>query len=127
MGRASSICVRPGCYEYAVKDGRCYEHALKHGWDSSTRRKPAGWELTRQRVLRRDRYRCKVCGRRATVVDHILSQRFGGSEQQRNLQAMCSACHSAKTQDEARLGKAAIRMSSGQLTAEVADLVARWS
>jgi 5-methylcytosine-specific restriction endonuclease McrA len=68
-----------------------------------------------------------MCGARATVVDHIVAQRFGGGEQQANLQALCSRCHSAKTQDEARLGKQAKTMSADELKAAVEALVDRWT
>lgn len=75
-------------------------------WDKSDRRArlPQDWPTRRQRVLRRDGYRCKaiVDGRRcpnpARDVDHI--QR-GDDHRESNLQALCVGCHKAKTAAEA--------------------------
>src|SRR5262249_47698812 len=49
------------------------------------------WLDVRHMVLRRDHNRCVVpgCGRRATIVDHILSRREGGSDTPNNLRSLC--------------------------------------
>ena len=49
------------------------------------------WRRTRERVLRRDGYRCAVpgCSTRASVVDHLVSRRAGGSDAEHNLRSLC--------------------------------------
>lgn len=59
-----------------------------------------GWRKIRERVLRRDRYRCRSCGRRATEVHHASYDRLtmdGGDD--RNLYSLCRECHDAVTFD----------------------------
>lgn len=63
------------------------------------------WEKTRKRVLKRGKHLCQPCLRTgrptpATEVDHIIPKSRGGSEDESNLQAICSACHTEKTQSE---------------------------
>jgi 5-methylcytosine-specific restriction protein A len=51
------------------------------------------WKTTRLAVLRRDGFVCVMaCGRRATIADHILSRRSGGSDAMSNLRSLCVAC-----------------------------------
>jgi 5-methylcytosine-specific restriction enzyme A len=49
------------------------------------------WVRLRQVALERDGHRCVVqgCGARATVVDHIVSRRAGGSDSLDNLRSLC--------------------------------------
>ena len=62
------------------------------------------WELARTQVLRRDAFICQVCLHNkpsritaAHAVDHIVTKSRGGTDELRNLQAICNACHVAKT------------------------------
>jgi 5-methylcytosine-specific restriction endonuclease McrA len=74
-------------------------------WDNSDRRArlPKDWHTRRQRVLRRDGYRCKVLkeGRRCTNpardVDHVVR---GDDHSESNLRAICVGCHKAKSSAE---------------------------
>ena len=52
----------------------------------------AAGEETRLRILTRDGFRCFApgCERRATICDHILSRRNGGSDDDGNLRSACS-------------------------------------
>lgn len=64
------------------------------------------WEVTRKRILRRDKGLCQVClqvgcYRPAKAVDHIKSKAEGGDDADGNLQSICKTCHDAKTADEA--------------------------
>ena len=63
-----------------------------------------GGRLTkiRERILLRDCYTCRVCGRVGTdlVVDHIIPLADGGREDDSNRQALCVACHDAKSERE---------------------------
>ena len=49
------------------------------------------WKNLRRYVLERDRYRCSVigCKQEATIVDHIVGRRDGGSDHPHNLRCMC--------------------------------------
>ena len=65
----------------------------------------AEWEQTRKRILSRDKGLCQVCKadgrlRPAKQVDHKVPKAEGGTEDDDNLQAICSDCHKAKTAKE---------------------------
>lgn len=74
-----------------------------HGWGSSDRRQelPPSWHQIRQRILRRDNYKCQIngphCAGQATEVDHIVR---GTNHEETNLQAACRPCHARKTSRE---------------------------
>ena len=56
--------------------------------------RPAGYSRTG--VLRRDRYRCAYCGRKATSVDHVLPASRGGDWSWLNTVAACAPCNLRK-------------------------------
>jgi 5-methylcytosine-specific restriction endonuclease McrA len=51
------------------------------------------WRALRVFVLERDGHRCAVpgCVERASVVDHVKSRRFGGTDDPDNLRSLCRA------------------------------------
>ncbi|MFO7943479.1 MAG: HNH endonuclease, partial [Anaerolineales bacterium] len=55
----------------------------------------AGWQATRRAVLRRDKYRCTVCGRRNNLHIHHVGLKAGtpGAENLDNLTTLCGQCH----------------------------------
>ncbi len=56
---------------------------------------PELYERLRQQVLRRDGWRCQVCGAMSNLeVHHIEFRSRGGSDSEENLIAVCSVCHS---------------------------------
>lgn len=60
------------------------------------------WMQIRERIMRRDCSLCQTCKRKgritlATEVDHITALDNGGSNDDRNLEAICAECHKAKT------------------------------
>ena len=64
------------------------------------------WDKLRLRILARDLYLCQTCLSRgrptpATCVDHITPKAQDGTDDPENLQALCDACHRAKTKREA--------------------------
>ena len=63
-----------------------------------------GWKLTkiRERVLLRDEYTCRGCGRVSSSleVDHVVPLHLGGSESDENRQSICVECHEAKSERE---------------------------
>jgi 5-methylcytosine-specific restriction protein A len=93
----------------AVKNGRCEDHKIKHGWNhtnnSDRRGYDSKWRKTRKRILERDGYLCQVCLesgiiREAKQVDHIKNKKSGGTDDDSNLQAICIPCHKEKTRLE---------------------------
>ncbi|MEQ7870735.1 HNH endonuclease signature motif containing protein [Chromohalobacter salexigens] len=41
----------------------------------------------------------------ASEVDHIVGQAFGGTDDDDNLEAICTPCHKAKTARESQSGR----------------------
>jgi 5-methylcytosine-specific restriction endonuclease McrA len=66
----------------------------------------ADWRARRLRLLIRDAYTCRDCGRvthgSAAHVDHITPLEDGGTDNDANLETLCEACHGRKTRDEQR-------------------------
>lgn len=65
------------------------------------------WMATRRRVMLRDKFTCAMCGavRYDHEVDHLIPLEQGGSNEDENLQLLCSGpgrCHSIKTAEEAK-------------------------
>jgi 5-methylcytosine-specific restriction endonuclease McrA len=57
----------------------------------------ASWQRLRKRVLVRDGYRCRYCGKAATTADHVLPPGSGGAElSDDNLVAACAPCNRSK-------------------------------
>lgn len=52
--------------------------------------------MTRSGVLRRDRYACVYCARRADTIDHVMPRSRGGRHSWENCVACCKRCNSAK-------------------------------
>ena len=97
-------------------NGYCDEHkAQASGWTKREQHKGNRhqrgygneWTKLRIEILRRDKNLCQPCMRagrltEAHAVDHIKPKAKGGTDEPRNLEAICKACHAAKTQREAR-------------------------
>lgn len=80
------------------------------GWTGKGSRHERGygteWVKARARVLKRDMHLCQPCrqaGRltEAKAVDHIKPKAKGGTDDDDNLQAICTDCHADKTTREA--------------------------
>ncbi|MBO9377901.1 HNH endonuclease [Sphingomonas histidinilytica] len=80
------------------------------GWSRTKSRQERGygaaWDRTRKRILQRDKHLCQPCLKRGVVrpgpeVDHVTPKAEGGTEDDDNLQAICSDCHKRKTAEEA--------------------------
>ena len=72
---------------------------------TSSRTRGSAWQEIRRQVIERDQGLCQACARFGHVtlareVDHARPLWAGGSDQLRNLQALCLAHHRAKTSDE---------------------------
>jgi 5-methylcytosine-specific restriction endonuclease McrA len=63
-----------------------------------------GWKLhkIRERILLRDCYTCRRCGRVSIdlEVDHIVPLHLGGPESDENRQSLCRECHDTKSEQE---------------------------
>jgi 5-methylcytosine-specific restriction endonuclease McrA len=55
--------------------------------------KRAAYFVTRLAVAKRDKYRCRICGRQATDTHHILYRSQGGPDELWNLVCLCRSCH----------------------------------
>jgi 5-methylcytosine-specific restriction endonuclease McrA len=66
----------------------------------------ADWRAKRERILVRDAFVCRACGRvvsgHEANVDHIVPLEDGGSDRDDNLQTLCRSCHGTKTHAEQR-------------------------
>ncbi|WP_151444282.1 HNH endonuclease [Halomonas lysinitropha] len=114
-GKPPRPCRAPMCSgKTTERQGYCEEHVhLATGWQrtqqgkNSTERGYGGhWRKLRRVVMQRDGGLCQPCrqaGRitSASAVDHIVPKGEGGTDSHDNLQAICSPCHKAKTQQEA--------------------------
>lgn len=59
------------------------------------------WKAIRHKVLQRDNFKCRQCGRRAELeIDHIRPVKSGGDDRPSNLQTLCRECHIKKTSRE---------------------------
>ena len=67
------------------------------------------WPRIRRKVLRRDKYRCQICGNRGNEVDHIIEIQDGGLSVMENLRTLCHNCHKRKTWMEKQRRAAAKR------------------
>lgn len=72
-----------------MRGGRCRAHQLAKTRPGST----SAWRRVRAQVLKRDGYRCRLCGAPATHVDHIVPVREGGTDEPVNLPALCERCN----------------------------------
>ena len=59
------------------------------------------WDKVRQRIFKRDCGLCQVCNlagriKVGTEIDHIVAVTNGGTDEECNLQVICSECHLAK-------------------------------
>lgn len=64
------------------------------------------WAALRTRILVRDSFTCRSCNvvayGLAAHVDHIVPLELGGTDDEANLQTLCSRCHGRKTRSEQR-------------------------
>lgn len=111
---APSRCSEPSCGAIATNRGRCGEHQRpawvnrapaheRYGQSGSAR------AALHKRILKRDDYRCYVCGGDgADEVDHIIAVGEGGSRTDpANLAAIHGEpCHEEKTKLERARGRA---------------------
>ena len=114
--QAARPCRHKGCNQL-VRDGSgyCQTHQSdrKIGKFSDKRRGSrhergygSEWDKTRIRILKRDNGLCQPCLKVGQVsvaraVDHIVPKSEDGTDDDWNLQAICTECHRKKTSEEA--------------------------
>lgn len=85
-------------------------HSSGNNWQHTKSRHERGyghaWDKLRKIAMQRDCWLCQPCLKAgkatpATECDHINPKANGGTDDIENLQAICSACHADKTQQEA--------------------------
>jgi len=96
MGRLSSLKPRVGGIGARVKTATIAETVRTRGW---------AWQKIRTRIMERDAGLCQPSLRHglvvmATEVDHIKPLEQGGTDDDRNLQAISAEPHKAKTKAE---------------------------
>lgn len=74
------------------------------------------WEITRERIRERDLGLCQPCARAdrvtaGTECDHIVPKSQGGTDDEANLQWICTECHREKSAREGTGG--VVENSSG--------------
>lgn len=52
--------------------------------------------FTKHGVLKRDRFKCAYCGKKATTIDHVLPRALGGKNDWKNCVAACFKCNNKK-------------------------------
>lgn len=121
--RLKRACRKPGCPGTTIdRSGYCDKHKPEEAcwkrWQDkkgNDRQRGYGtaWRKLRKRILERDRYLCQVCLKNGVIkagseVDHIRSKATGGTDNDDNLQAICTRCHREKTATERpRMGRGA--------------------
>lgn len=114
---APKPCRHAGCGQL-VSDGTGYctahqddrkigKFADQHRGSRHDRGYGREWQVTRKRILSRDKGLCQPClqasrYRPAQQVDHIIPKAEHGTDADSNLQSICKPCHDAKTQAEAQ-------------------------
>ena len=80
------------------------------------------WQHTRRRVLDRDGWRCRKCGRPGRLeVHHVVPLHQGGDGYALdNLESICPSCHIAITVEDNRRKPSPAEEAWGQLVAEAA-------
>ena len=119
MPKAPRKCPVQGCENRITTTRYCTEHTV--AWagkrtESGHVTGTAAWKRLRLKVLARDGYQCQVRGPNCTVtaaqVDHVVNVAAGGPAlDPANLQSICAACHSRKSQREATTARNAWKRS----------------
>ena len=106
-------CAQLGCGVLVMHGAsRCAQHQVREASFADKRRGSrqergygAAWDKTRLRILARDGGVCQPCLRDGCLhvgkeVDHVLPKCEGGSDDDANLQTICTQRHRRKTQAE---------------------------
>ncbi|WP_201555800.1 HNH endonuclease [Psychrobacter sp. 72-O-c] len=77
-------------------------HQPKSRWGHGRGGRP--WRRKREQIFTRDKFTCQVCGRVGgdLELDHIVNVAKGGTDDDDNLQTICTTCHKPKTHAESQ-------------------------
>jgi len=77
-------------------------HQPKSKWGHGRGGRP--WRRLREQIFTRDKFTCQVCGRVGgdLELDHIVNVAKGGTDDDHNLQTICTTCHKPKTHAESQ-------------------------
>lgn len=77
-------------------------HQPKSRWGHGRGGRP--WRRKRDEIFKRDKFTCQVCGRIGgeLELDHIVNVARGGTDNDNNLQTICTTCHKPKTHAESQ-------------------------
>lgn len=99
--RTPRACAHPGCPNL-VRDGQyCPVHAAQHKQKVYRQRKNDGtlaqygsaWRKLSAKLLKENPV-CEICGKKPSqLIHHIEPRRFGGTDEESNLIAVCRECH----------------------------------
>jgi 5-methylcytosine-specific restriction protein A len=93
-------CATPRCPHPATYRGRCADCTRRLDLQRGTREERgygASWRRLRLRILERDPT-CRIClAAPSTTVDHIISKRNGGTDDDHNLRGVCASCNARKS------------------------------
>lgn len=108
-------CAVTGCSRLVHSGSRCDEHRLPTLRDARQSSAQRGydhrWREVRNRYIKdhplcRDPHGLHLSQRiPATMVDHIIPKRQGGSDADSNLQSLCNRCHAHKTARDGSKGR----------------------
>lgn len=110
---AKRPCAALGCAALVDRGRYCAQHARKQkrglvpdqrGRSSAALGYGAAWQRLRRSIMAGEPL-CRECAGRGRVVaaahvDHIVPKSQGGTDDLDNLQPLCHACHTAKTNRE---------------------------
>lgn len=112
MPRVPELCGTTGCTALVRGKVYCNDHEPQRGWPrktGNTRSTAPSHRARRERVLKRDDYRCQLrypgCTGTATIVDHVVALRLGSADTDANCQGACQPCHRRKASCEGHLAK----------------------
>lgn len=79
-------------------------HQPKSKWGHGRGGRP--WRRLKDKILLRDKHTCQSCHRVGgeLELDHIVNVAVGGTDDESNLQILCTDCHRVKTLDESKAG-----------------------
>jgi 5-methylcytosine-specific restriction endonuclease McrA len=80
-----------------VRDHNYFKNDKKKEWTfdfNGSEEKDSPWSNLRNRVFKRDGYKCVKCGfTKNLTVDHITPKHAGGLDELSNLRTLCALCH----------------------------------
>ena len=104
-------CAEARCHRKAAPGfSRCGVHT--RGWVGAGRDYGSAWPRIRASVLAREPD-CRICGRSAVTVDHIVPKARGGTDDESNLRPLCRVHAAEKDLNDRVTGQKIARARRG--------------